>query len=166
MAPGLSGCLRLIGCYLFARGPAQEYYLCLSVVSLGYMRFPECARFTKPRPRAGRRLWKGFRRPARVLPPHGERFTRHERAHQRGSYDEARRDVGVPGQNRQLHEVDAKCRVLLTQATGSTTRSHPTARGRATVRLRALASAARRPDLTGPPQNTPICFFSPISWLT
>ena len=54
MAPGLSGCLRLIGCYLFARGPAQEYYLCLSVVSLGYMRFPECARFTKPRPRAGR----------------------------------------------------------------------------------------------------------------
>ena len=72
------------------------------------------------------------------------------------------------GQNRQLHEVDAKCRVLLTQtqATGSTTRSHPTARGRATVRLRALASAARRPDLTGPPQNTPICFFSPISWLT
>ena len=53
------------------------------------------------------------------------------------------------GQNRQLHEVDAKCRVLLTQtqATGSTTRSHPTARGRATVRLRALASAARRPAL-------------------
>ena len=50
MAPGRSGCLRLIGCYLFARGPAQEYYLCLSVVSLGYMRFPECARFTKPRP--------------------------------------------------------------------------------------------------------------------
>ena len=92
-----------------------------------------------------------------------------ERLHRVPGHQSARSKIGLGlGQNRQLHEVDAKCRVLLTQtqATGSTTRSHPTARGRATVRLRALASAARRPDLTGPPQNTPICFFSPISWLT
>mmetsp|Transcript_12020 Transcript_12020/g.35967 ORF Transcript_12020/g.35967 Transcript_12020/m.35967 type:complete len:323 (+) Transcript_12020:381-1349(+) len=59
------------------------------------MRVQECARSTKPRPRAGRRLREGQRRPARVLPSHGEREPRHQRAHQRGSYDEARRDVGV-----------------------------------------------------------------------